>query len=278
MARRSRRKTREDRATRGNLLGLLLIATLIVVLTGSSYIFWIQKQHHRALDPVTQCPKEPQDTDSITALLVDMTDEMTTVQKKDFQNQLEEVRNGIPQYGRLEIFVVDSTSQSLLTPIVSLCNPGRGQSVDPLFGNPEKIEKRWETSFRVPLDKAFDKLFNLKGAQSSPILESIQSVALTSFQPADRAGRPNKLIVASDLLQFTQGINFYKGLPTLNSLLDSPAFGLVRTDLQGVKVELWMLQRAELAHLQTRSLAQTLWGGVLTEQGAQLVRIYRVSG
>lgn len=278
MTRKSRRKPRATREAQGNLYGRLLIGLVIVTLFGLGYSLWTHKQQHRVLDPVTQCPKEPMDSDSITALLVDMTDGMTVAQMKDFQNQLEAVRDNIPKYGRLEIFSVDSTTGSLLNPVVSVCNPGRGMGIDPLFGNPQKMEKRWEAGFRAPIDKAFESITKLKGAGNSPILESIQSVALTSFQSVDRVGRPHKLIIASDLLQFTRDFNFYKGLPSLETLLESPAFRTVRTDLRGVEVELWMLQRTDLAHLQTRNLAETLWGGVLIEQGAQIIRIYRVSG
>src|SRR3546814_18373103 len=66
-----------------------------------------------------------------------------------------------------------------------------------------------------------------------------------------------RLIVASDLLQNTKDISFYKKLPDPNTLVKSQPFSRVRTDLRGTDVELWMLQRTDSTKSQPRDRKST---------------------
>jgi hypothetical protein len=115
------------------------------------------------------------------------------------------------------------------------------------------------------------------GAEQSPILESIQSVALTELQKPGQEKLPKRLIVASDLLQNTTDVSFYRGLPEPKTFTDSAVFRRLRTDLSGVEVELWMLERSDAATTQPRSLAD-LWERIIGAEGGDARRIYNVSG
>ena len=172
---------------------------------------------------------------------------------------------------------VDATSSKLLTPVIERCNPGTAGDVTEYTGNPEALRKQWEQDFKAPLDSAFQLLSVASGSERSPILESIQSVALTEFQTPQAEGKPRKLIVASDLLQNTDRLSFYGRLPTADEVLASDAFRAARTDLRGIDVELWMLQRTDSSSSQPRALPD-LWDAMITEEGGNLTREYTVSG
>jgi hypothetical protein len=210
-------------------------------------------------------------------LLVDVTDPMNLAQRQDFLNQLERLRNSIPRYGKLSIVKVDATSSRLLTPVIERCNPGTSADSDEYTGNPAALQQKWERGFRDPLNEAFAQLATASGAERSPILESIQSVALTEFQTAQAQGKPRRLIVASDLLQNTDRLSFYGRLPAAEEVIDSDAFRAARTDLRDISVELWMLQRLDGKQTQPRALPD-LWDILIRQQGGSVPRVYVVSG
>lgn len=275
MSKQRRRGSLADkRHEKERLKGLLQIGAVVaaIILGGGAYIMAADSQ--RALDPTTLCPQDPS---SVTVLLVDVTDPMNLPQQQDFLNQLTKLKNSIPRYGQLTIMRVDSTGKALLIPMITRCSPGTAGDTDTIKGNPQKLQKQWETGFSAPLDETFGSIVRASDADQSPIMESVQSVALTEFQKPGREGIPKRLIIASDLLQNTPGISFYKGLMTPDDFVRSDAFRRVRTDLRGVEVELWQLQRLDGARTQPRALSE-LWDRSISAQGGTVTRIYNVSG
>ncbi len=252
----------------------VIILGVLVAFAGIGWLWYTSVTGARELDKVTLCPSDP---DSTAILLVDVTDPMTVAQRQDFRNQLDKLRDSIPRFGRLSIARVDSTSAELLHPVITRCNPGKASDVSEETGNPKKLQKLWDEGFSAPLQQAFETISQASPAGQSPIMESIQSVALTDLNRGAAATKPRKLVIVSDLLQHTNDIDFYKPLPDADGLINSPAFKKVRADLNGVIVELWMLQRGDSDKTQTRELID-LWEAVLREQGATVVRVYNVSG
>lgn len=270
-----RRGTARAERVRGqNQSAIIKIAAAIAIVGAVVFIYLKVQASHMTLDETTLCPARPT---SVTVLLVDVTDPMNTPQRQDFMNQLARLKNSVPRYGQLVVSKVDPTDADLLFPIITRCNPGTAADVSEATGDPAFVQKQWTEGFDKPLQAAFDRLSAASGSDKSPILESIQSVALTEFQKPGREDVPRRLIVASDLLQNTGEISFYRGLPDPRDFTSSATFRRVRTDLRGVEVELWMLERSDAASTQPRSLAD-LWDRVITEQGGDLKRVYNVSG
>lgn len=245
------------------VVGIAIIATYILVARGN-----------RSLDDETLCPANPA---SITVLLVDVTDPMTVAQRQDFQNQLVELRNAIPRYGKLVVVKVDTAATSLLRPVIARCNPGTAKDANEWTGDPKGLDRKHREGFVDPLSRVFEGLSQETGSDRSPILESIQSVALTELLPPDVEALPRKLIVASDLLQNTEAVSFYSGLPDPDAFIASSAFRRARTNLRDVDVELWMLERSDAPQTQPRALPN-LWEAIIGEQGGDVERTYRVSG
>lgn len=236
-------------------------------------VYFSVARGNRALDE-NLCPATPS---SITVLLVDVTDPLSVAQRQDFQNQLIRLRNSIPRYGKLIVVKVDSAASELLTPVIVRCNPGTAEDVNEWTGDPNGIQKRHREGFEEPLGHAFVGLSRASGAERSPIFESVQSVALTELLPPDAVELPRKLVIVSDLLQNTEAVSFYSGLPDPAALLSSDDFRRVRSDLRDVEVEIWMLERSDAPRTQPRSLID-LWDAAITEQGGLVNRVYNVSG
>lgn len=241
---------------------------------GVAALWFTVSKSQKSLDGETLCPSKPE---SITVLLVDVTDPMNVPQRQDFQNQLAELRNSIPRYGQLIVAKVDATSQNLIRPVIVRCNPGTAQDVDEATGNPRAVQKLYDEQFVAPLDQAFVGLAQASGSKESPIFESVQSLALTHLLTPNAKTTRRKIVLASDLLQNTDAVSFYGGLPNPDQFLNSNAFRHVRTNLTDVQVELWMLERGDAAMTQPRALID-LWDAVIAKQGGTVTRAYSVSG
>lgn len=269
-----RRKTAADRRMEGEKRSgaMKFFVAVAIIIVFSTFYFYV-RQSHKELDAKTQCPATPS---SITVLLVDVTDPMNPPQQRDFQNQLTRLKNSIPRYGQLIVTRIGANSSDLLQPIIVICNPGTSSDTNEMIGNPAKLQKRWEEDFCAPLLKEFETIGRESGAEDqSPIIESIQSVALTEFQKPGVEDISKKLIVASDLLQHTHTLSFYTELPDPNDLIKSKVFRRIRTDLRGIEVELWQIQRS--SKTQPRALAQ-LWEQIIVAQNGSVSRVYNVSG
>jgi hypothetical protein len=139
------------------------------------------------------------------------------------------------------------------------------------------VQKLHDEKFVQPLEQAFRGLAQASGADQSPIFESVQSVALTELLTPDAVDIPRRLFLVSDLIQNTDAISFYRGLPEPTALVASPAFRRTRADLRDIEVEIWMLERSDAPRTQPRALID-LWERAIIEQGGSVGRVYNVSG
>ncbi|HEV7595887.1 MAG TPA: hypothetical protein VGO33_12890 [Gemmatimonadaceae bacterium] len=253
---------------------LLRIGVIVALVAVVGVFYFRAVIAHPQLDPVTLCPARVQ---GVTVLLVDVTDSMNIPQRQDFVNQIEALTGKIPRYGKLVVTKVDPVSNQLLKPIITRCNPGSGSDVSAGDDNPQLVEQVRQEKFLAPLRQAFNAVLGASGADRSPILESVQSVALTELQRPELATASKRLVIASDLLQNTTRIRFYTRLPDAAQFIASQEFSRVRTDLRGVSVELWMLQRNDSRMTQPLALPE-LWKRIIEEQGGTLQRVYVVSG
>lgn len=271
--RQKRQSAAAQRAAKESRAGLLKIAGVAAAVLAVGVLYVGVARGNRALDE-NLCPTTPS---SITVLLVDVTDPLTVAQRQDFQNQLVRLRNSIPRYGKLIVAKVDSTATNLLEPVIVRCNPGTASDVNEWTGDPGGVQERHREGFEEPLDRVFAGLSRASGSDRSPIFESVQSVALTELLTPDAVEHPRRLVIVSDLLQNTDSLTFYSGLPDAETFLESPAFRRVRSDLREVEVEIWMLERSDAPRTQPRALID-LWDTAIAEQGGTVVRVYNVSG
>ena len=248
---------------------------IVLALVGLVAFFYFRAVlSQRALDEETACPSDPS---GVTVLLVDVTDKMNTAQRQDFRNQLDRLLEQIGRYEKLVVVKVDPIGNSLLAPVITRCNPGSAADVTEVDGNPKKLEKLHQERFLAPMKGAFEGLMEESDADRSPIMESVQSVALSELQKPELASKNKRLILASDLLQNTERVSFYDGLPHPVEFVKSQAFHRISTDLSKVNVELWMVQRDDSNQTQPRALPE-FWERLIDEQGGRVSRVYRVSG
>jgi len=236
---RSRRRGSTGSEIGHYLLGGFLI-TLALSLAGGGAYFWATAATPPSLDKATLCPKDGYR--SATVILLDASDTLPDVTRRELRTTLLDAAQSVPEYGMLEIRLLNPGVPSGDT-VFAKCNPGDGTGVDELTGNPEMRRKRWQESFRKPLESALDGLMNPSASETSPIMSTIQSIAVDRFSGSRAASMPKTLIVASDLIEHGPGYSQYSGKLSFEEFKRSDAYKRVRTDLNGAEVTFLYIQR-----------------------------------
>lgn len=250
-----------------NIIGCILMVALVL---GGVAVFRKKKQidtRAAGLDKDSFCPKVG--ILSVTAVVIDNTDALSPVQKASLRGQLEGVVNSVPQNGRLDIYAVESSRNGLVKPLFSMCSPGRKEEVSEWTSNPERVAKRWRDKFYDPAILKIEASLEQSKRDSSPIMETIQSVSISSLQDnimSDSAQR--KLVIASDMIEFGPDLNLYKGVPPVREFIKSETFRKLRGNLRRVDVSIMLFRRATAAHIQGEEFID-FWAAVLSQQGAQ---------
>ena len=233
-----RNSDRREEQFRGVLLiGAAICVGIALVVT---YV-WIRSKQTE-FDQVTMCPKEgPR---GLTIVLIDRTDPLNPVQKEALRKELEQVKEHLPQGTGIQVYSVGPVINNLLTaegPLV--CSPGRGDTTSPWTGNPRLVERRWREGFAQPLEAVFTKMLQSGSSERSPILESIQSIAVEPLGSLRSEAQYRHLVIVSDMLQNTHEFSQYKKQIPFSEFKLTEYYRRVRADLTHVKVEIFYVRR-----------------------------------
>lgn len=252
----SRRRRRRQRR-----MAFVNIAVAVGVVALAAYA--IVKVQPPEYDEMTLCIDG--DTPAHTAIILDKTDEYSPEQAELIAALVRRESDRLDVGERFTLFELDARGEIDPRGRFSLCNPGRGSQVNPLFRNPEKIEARYNELFEGPLEAVVADLVEPKEAPASPILEAIARLALTENFGRDVEER--HLIVVSDMLQNSTIFSAYSSapLPPAEEIAEAveDRFG---SDLRGVELEVRLIPR-EGRMDQQRGPLRELWEEVLDELG-----------
>jgi len=269
------RKRVNKRKRRKDTIGYLLIVIVLIVVVIVAFGHHSLKDKHPKVDKETFCPDKI--IAEITAVLIDRTDRFNVVQQASIRRRLDELREEIPVGGALAIYSVSPTEKELLRPEFKMCNPGRGDKVNPLIGNPRIVERRWKKGFDEPLQRVFNDMLAPGAAEESPIMESIQSIAVSTFSGPRFKNLARQLVLVSDMLQHTKEVSHYSGDLDFAKLKESDYYRKVRANLKGVKIIIFYINRENSAELQGRNHIE-YWQKYFADQGAILTRVVSIEG
>ncbi len=216
---------------------VLIIASLLIArLLGVAYLY----RRGPVLDAM-MCPVDG--PAGLTVLLIDATDPITEIQRASVHNHFERIAREVPKQSAIEVFTVEQVGSELLHRTGErVCSPGRGGN--PLFENPRMVETKWKEVFWQPLQTWEEQAVRRASSSTSPILESLQSLAVTEFQSPVLRDRPKKLVVVSDMLQNTSGLSQYRTIESFETVRLGDYFRSVHADLTGVTIEILYLVRS----------------------------------
>jgi len=251
-------------------------AAVVLILLGGGAALAI-KGHLAAIsiEPKSLCPaKRP--PSEIEVLLLDVSDRFSEPQRLQLQNRLVRLRDSIPQFGLVEVYTVDRLSRRVTEPVAHLCNPGTGDNLNKVYQNPELARKKWK-GFAGRLNADIDRQIGLPPMKTSPIFEAIQATALRTFGKPEYDGLPKRLVIISDLMQNVPGeLSMYQGVPPFGSFEDTPYYSRVRSDLNGVSVLVYYLERPIVDQQDRRHLE--FWRDYFQSQGAEIEGVEKIFG
>jgi hypothetical protein len=220
-------------------------------------------------DPDTLCLLDrPLETHAI--VIVDATDSFTRDQAAQLRASIEQERRSLPIFGKFTLLFVTAALPYEPEIIISICNPGSGSDVSPLFANPRQVEQTWREQFADPIDRAIDRLLAAPSANSSPILQTITAATWRHDFGAEVEHR--RLRIISDLLQHgNEYTQYYLGDPWPR-FAGTTLAKAVNAELTGVVVKVDYLHRTGSAAFQTQAQID-FWSRWFTEKGAAVVDI-----
>ena len=258
----SRRRRRRQRR-----LAYLNFAIIAVLIAGAVAAFQLLKPppfDEKTLCIVSDTPPPH------TAIILDKTDEYDDAQAELIADLIRRTRERLDVGERLTIFELDADGQFDPRGAFSLCNPGRGAQVNPLFRNPHMIEERYAALFEAPMEAVLDDLVTPKEAPSSPILEAIARLGQTE-NFSDRVPR-RRIVIVSDMLQNSTLFSAYGGAGRMPQ--DMPDPHTVSEDIErrfgrrlaGTQLEIRLIPRGQYTDMQ-RGALQDYWNTVFADLG-----------
>jgi hypothetical protein len=221
------------------LLGGALAVLALGTLAAGAYVY-ATAARPPALDASSLCPLDgPR---SITVVLLDSTDDIQDIAKREVKSALLDMAETLPAYGLLEMRLLDANSQGGKS-IFARCNPGDGSGLSEYTANPRLAKKRWMEGFRQPLEAALDAGFHPAPGKTSPIMETVQRIAVDRFTGRAADDVPKSLVLVSDMLEHEGDYSQYSGDLSYSRYKASRAYRKVQTDLHGAEVTIYYIQR-----------------------------------
>ena len=144
-------------------------------------------------------------------------------------------------------------------------------------GNPDIARRRYEEEFLGPLDEHLAELLAGPGALASPILKTVQAMAVDAFQPPDFR-LPRQLIIVSDMVQHSEDWSFFRDPLDFSALAGHPDYPTMGVDLDGVNVSVFFLARRGMAGRIQAGPIREFWDEYFLDQGARQPQWNNVTG
>jgi hypothetical protein len=252
-----------------DILGFLNILIVLGILGGISYLALVLQPEE--YDPDTLCLAG--DVPPHVGVVIDKTDLYSPEQAARIEALVLENRDRLQISERMTLFELDARGELVNTNDFSLCNPGRGDQINPLYRNPQRVEARYQALFEGPLQAALADLVEPKESPSSPIIESLARLAVTENFDSETPGR--RIVLVSDMLQNSQLFTVYgRNRGALESRLPDPrdvAAAIedeVGDSLAGVTIEVYLIPRRSWERDQ-ETVIRAYWSEVFRQLGVR---------
>jgi hypothetical protein len=273
--RRSKDWSRRPRlAARG---AAVAVYALCLVFAAAGGALWLKSGRLTVkTDPATLCPTDRPVTD-VMVLLLDMSDALGDAQLAQLRNNLTRLQAQIPRFGVIDVYSLDRGTARLIRPVLELCNPGDGTDMNEWYENPALAKRRWQNDFANKLSSELTRLLEAPPAQTSPILESIQAIAVRTFGLPKYDSAKKQLFLVSDLMQNVPGrMSHYSVITPFDGFKGTTYYNDVRADLREVDVTVFYVVRSQGP--QKWPEHRLFWEQYFRDQGATVQRIEPLFG
>ena len=253
-----------------DLLGIFNLLIIGGVLAGISYMGFVLKPAEydsQTLCMVGEIPPH-------RVVVIDKTDLYSPRQAETISDLILAERGLLAVGERFSLYELNESGQLRNTNRFSLCNPGEGAQVNPLYRNPDRVQARYEALFSDPLDRALADLVTPKDAPNSPIIEAL--ARLTQDPSFDRTVPSRRIVLVSDMLQNSDIFTVYgRRRGTLSQRVPSSrtvANAIRETygdNLRGVSIHIRLIPRNSW-ETEQRGALRRYWSDVFDQLGVSV--------
>jgi hypothetical protein len=223
----------------GSVIGLILMAIVVGIL---ATVFIYYQKNNVDVDK-EGCPLDSSLMKQKWVVMIDTTSPFIDNQPQALKNLAKQLTAAAPKYTRINVYQLTDNILTNQDKLATVCSPGDPAEVDKWVQNQKIAQANFEENFKNKIDEVIKTVSSTKGASASPIMESLQAIALIEFGDVSWNGK-NKLILVSDLIQFSDSSNLdlYKPLPDYQKLKQSGSLNRLYAPLKGVEVNAMILQ------------------------------------
>ena len=259
--------------------GWFLPASMVVILgIGLGIIYFYAQKHAVEISTENLCP-DSGNIPEVAAVLLDVTDQTSPAEQVQIRQTLDEIKEALPRFGRLRLYVLSHDLRFGQEAVVDLCNPGTGENLSVLYQNPTLAKNRWKERFSDVLDQALESASARAPSEKSEILEAIRSISIEYLSDPANRSKARSLFVISDFLQHVPGgfTQYRTDQASAEQFLSSQYARSVAMDLRGINIELFYIDRPQYARYQTSEHIK-FWATTFKEFGGHIARIKRLFG
>lgn len=260
------RKRRPNGQGESSFIKALAVFIGLAVISAIGSMFYMNLSKVKInIDPETLCQIGHLPTD-IIAILIDATEGLPDRAARQASIKIEQILSASPENSLINLYAIKSGNESHIEPIAHICKPSNGEDVSNLTGNKNYSARQYEERFLRPLRLQINSLINANSSNTSPLIESMQSAVIESFDANANTGK-KRLIIVSDMIQHTNLYSFYKKKPSYknyNEISTQTGKGLLRLD--GITVEALVVARSFSKG--TREDVVRFWSLLLKDNGA----------
>jgi hypothetical protein len=209
-------------------------------------------------------------------MLLDTSDPLPKATRDEVTKRLTDIADDLPEYALLEVRILDPAFAAGRV-VFSLCNPGDGRGLNEFTGNPSLAKRRWRERFREPLDRALDRGLQPQRSETSPILATLQGIAIDRFTGKAADQVPKALVTVSDMIEHGKDYSQYRGDLSYQRFKATPAYAKFRTDLNRASVEILYVQRFTTRPLDSGAHIR-FWIDWIQDNGGQFSKAIKLQG
>lgn len=208
------------------------------------------------------CPRDGSPRHN-TVLLLDTSDPLDAKHRAELRRLVSELQSAAADFrvapGDALIVYELTPNLDALAPALKVCNPGEHPdewTVGQELTRGRAIELRRWRRFEEAVEELFAQIETGRKQPRSPIIETLGVIA-PRHAPSRRVGGKGDgphthLILFSDLLQHSDALSHYSAYPAAERIRKTDGLRALQTDLTGIDVSLFRLERSRDARWQTR--------------------------
>ena len=269
-----KRTTKKKKKDRWGIIAIISVVVAFIIYAVYAYV-----SASPALDAAL-CPENESDLTGWIAVALDPSDSLHYTQQVSARTQVLRELETVPEYTEIRLYELSRDERQPARMEFRICAPAHPDQIgwfEGLRRNPDIARRRYEEDFIAPLEQHLQGVLAGAGSMTSPILKTVQDMAVDAFQPPD-SRLPRQLIIVSDMVQHSEDWSFFRDPVDFMALAGHPDYPTMRVDLDGVDVSVLFLARRGMAGRIQASPIREFWDEYFLDQGARQPQWYRVTG